>query len=313
MIIDFCAHHISVSVAKKVNFEHSFPPESETAEERLRIMEKFGIDVQVLSPTTPVLTELGPKEAAEICITSNDSAYELCEKYPEKFVGMGMVSLLDVQSALDELDRTINDLGFKGVTIATNQNGTGLDSPEYIPFYDKVAKHDIPIFLQPINWKSYPLIEGEKGYRLLGSIGWAFDTTQAVCRLIYGKILERYPSLQIVTHHLGGYLPYSRVETTFLGLKEKLGLTKPISEYLKQVYGDTAISGMGAIREAILPCGYAFFGSTRTIFGTDYPFGGEKGERYVRENLKSVKILNVSEKDRSEILEKNTKRLLKLT
>ena len=103
------------------------------------------------------------------------------------------------------------------------------------------------------------------------------------------------------------------MEASYKGsLKEKLGLKKPFSGYLKQIYGDTAISGMGAIREEMLSCGYAYFGSDHIVYGTDYPFGPEKGERFIRENLRPIKNLNVSEEDKNRIFEKTAKKLLKL-
>lgn len=183
MIIDFAAHYISIPVAKMMAAagKQPFPPESADTEERLKVMRKYGVDMQVLSLTTPGLLGLRPKKAAEICRASNDSIYELSEKHYDKFRGVAIVSLLDVESALEELDRAVSDLGFRGVTVATNQNGVGLDSQEYLPFYDRVVKHDIPVFIHPTDWKSYPLIEGEKGYGLMTIIGWPFDTTQAVC------------------------------------------------------------------------------------------------------------------------------------
>lgn len=131
--------------------------------------------------------------------------------------------------------------------------------------------------------------------------------------LIFGKILEKYPTLKIVTHHLGAFLPFSRVESSYDGpLKAKLGLKKPLQEYFKQIYGDTALSGMGVIRKEILSCGYAFFGPHRILFGTDYPFGAEKGEMFVRENLRAVKNMTLPEEEKTEILEKNAKELLKI-
>ncbi|MCJ7646101.1 amidohydrolase, partial [bacterium] len=249
---------------------------------------------------------------AKVCRASNNSIYELGEKHPDKFVGLAIVSLLDVDSAVEELERAIKDLGLKGVTIATNQNGMGLDSQDYLPFYECVVKYNIPLFLHPTDWKSYPLIEGEKGYGLMMTIGWPFDTTQAVCHLVFGKILERYPSLKVVTHHLGGFLPSSRVESSGAFLREKLGLKKALSEYFKQFYGDTALSGMGTIRKEIMSCGYAFFGPNRIVFGSDYPYGGENGEKNVRENLTTIQNMDLSKEEKGRILEGNAKTLLKL-
>jgi aminocarboxymuconate-semialdehyde decarboxylase len=311
MIIDFSAHYLTPEVAKILDEtgREPWPAETVTVEDRLKTMSKYGVDMQVLSLTTPYLLGINPKNAAKACKASNDSIQKVIEKYPDKFTGFAVISLLDVESALEELERAIKDLGLKGVALATNQNGVGLDSPTYIPFYDRVAKYDVPIFLHPTNWKSYPLVEDPK-YGLMGLIGWYFDTTQAVCRLIFGKVLETHPTLKIVTHHLGAYLPVSRIRDDWV--REELGLKKPIAEYFKQVYGDTAISGMGLIRKEILTLGYAFFGPQRTLFGTDSPFGAENGEAFIRDNLKGVMNMDIPKEEKQLILEKNAKKLLKI-
>ena len=314
MVIDFSAHFISHGVAnilKTGNFgkDFPFPPENADPETRLRIMKKYGIDMQVLSLTTPILSGYGAKDAARICKISNDDTSDICEKYPDKFAGNAVISLLDVGEAVDELDRAIGELGLKGLTISTNQNGKGLDSAEYAPFYDKVVKYDIPIFLHPTNWESYPLVDMKKGFRLMHILGWPFDTSQATCRLIFSGTLEKYPSLKIVTHHLGAMLPYfsRRLELSFNSYsKDKL--PKPLSEYLKRVYGDTALEGVAA-----LACGYAFFGPDRMVFGTDYPFGpGKGGEVFVRNRLAAIKTMKIPKTHKAKILEINAKKLLKL-
>jgi len=311
MIIDFSAHYLTPQVEKILDEagREPWPVEKFTVEDRLKTMSKYGVDMQVLSLTTPYLLGINPENAAEACKASNDSIQKVIEKHPDKFTGFAVISLLDIDSALEELDRAINDLGLKGVALATNQNGEGLDSQTYFPFYDRVAKYDVPIFLHPSSWKSYPLVEDPK-YGLMGLIGWYFDTTQAVCRLVFGKVLETHPTLKIVTHHLGAYLPVSRIRDD--RIREGLGLKKPIAEYFKQVYGDTAISGMGLIRKEILTLGYAFFGPERTLFGTDYPYGEQNGEAFLRDNLKGVMNMDIPEEERQQILGENAKKLLKI-
>ena len=139
--------------------------------------------------------------------------------------------------------------------------------------------------------------------------GWPFDTTQAVWRLIFGGVMDRYPTLKFVTHHLGALFPYfaKRVEKNVEGwLKDKIA--RPYSEYWKNIYGDTALDGT----DAALPCGYAFFGPERMMFGTDYPFGPESGEDFVRSNLAGIKAMNIPEEYKKKILGENTKKILKI-
>jgi predicted TIM-barrel fold metal-dependent hydrolase len=317
MIIDIAAHHISKSAGKMLlrtkyygdGKEFSYPSQNADPEVRLKLMEKYGVDVQALSQTAPVILGLSDKDAAEICRLSNDDNYALCKAYPDRFVNICIVSLFDMKSAMRELERSINELDCRGVTIATNHKGKGLDSPEYFPFYEKLVKHDLPLFPHPTHWESYPLVKMDEGWRMMHIFGWPFDTTQAVWRLIFGGVIDRYPSLKVVTHHLGAMLPYfaRRIETNVKGfLKSKL--PRNITEYWGNIYGDTALNGT----IAAYPCGYAFFGPDRMMYGTDYPFGGEAGEDFIRENLAGLVAMNILEEDKKKILGESAQKLLKI-
>lgn len=324
MIIDFSAHIISPDVGKILakkpyyglvggegKYQFLYPPENADPKHRLEIMERFGVDMQLLSPTSPILLGFGKKDASKIAKLSNDYISGLCSKYPEKFVGCALISLLDVESALEELDRTVNDLGFRCVTISTNQKGKGLDSKEYYPFYERVTKYDVPIFLHPTHWERYPLVDMNNGWRALHIFGWPFDTTQAIWRLIFGGVLDNFPNLKIVTHHLGGMLPYySRRLITgaeFVQSILKVKLNKPIESYFNQIYGDTALDG-GPVESLI--CGYAFFGSERMLFGSDYPFGPPS--RFIGENIAGIKAMPIPKDEKEKILGKNAEKLLKI-
>jgi predicted TIM-barrel fold metal-dependent hydrolase len=317
MIIDIYSHHISRAVAGMVakgNYygtgkQYLFPAQNADAEVRLGLMDKYGIDIQALSQTTPILMGFGAKDAAKICRASNDDNFTLCKAYPKRFVNICMVSLLDMKSAIKELDRCIAELDCRGITISSNQNGRGLDSTEYFPFYEKIVKHDLPILIHPVHWESYPLVDMDRGWRMMHVFGWPFDTTQAVWRLIMGGVFERYPGLKVVAHHMGAMFPYfvNRIESTFnRHLKDKL--PKHISAYYGNIYGDTAVDGC----VAAYPCGYAFFGADRLMYGSDYPFGVEAGEAYIRDNLEGVKKMDVPPDVMDKILGGNARKLLKI-
>jgi predicted TIM-barrel fold metal-dependent hydrolase len=149
----------------------------------------------------------------------------------------------------------------------------------------------------------------DKGWRFMQIFGWPVDTTQAVWRLIFGGVIDRFPTIKIVTHHLGAMIPYfsRRVEQNFNKfLSDKV--PRHISEYWKNIYGDTAVDGT----VAAYPCGYAFFGPDRMMYGTDYPFANEAGEDFVRANLDGVKAMKIPKKDMEKILGGNAKKLLKI-
>ena len=309
MTVDIFSHHISKSVRNLLKGGFRYPPKNSDPEVRMNLMDKYGVDMQAICLTAPSLYGFGDKDAMNICRLANTDNYALCKAYPKRFVNVCILSLLDMHSAMNELDRSINELDCRGVTVATNQNGKGLDSPEYFPLYEKLVEHDIPLFLHPTTWESYPLVDMEKSWQMMLVFGWPFDTTQAVWRLIFGGVIDHYPSLKIITHHLGAMLPYfaRRIEQTFNhSLSDKL--PRHISEYWGNIYGDTALDGT----MAAFMCGHAFFGSDRMMYGSDYPFGAEEGEDFIRENLAGIKAMNIPIEDKQKILGGNAKKLLKI-
>jgi uncharacterized protein len=324
MIIDVFCHHIPLQIIEKVHtarldweqndyFRHgpkkfNCPVQNADPEVRLGLMDKYGVDIQAISLTTEVLYGFSPVEAAEMCRISNDSNYKLCKVYPGRFVNVCAVSLLDVESGLKELDRSVNELDCRAAIVATNQDGKGLDFPEFYPFYEKLVEYDLPLLLHPTFWKSYPLAE-EDQWTLMSRYGWPFDSTVAVWRLIFGGVLDRFPTLKVVMHHLGALFPYfvGRIESGLMKLDRKPA--KPMAEYWKNIYGDSAVS---AGPPEVYACGYAFFGSDRVVYGSDYPFGAETGEKHIRGNLEGLKSLNIPAVDMEKVLGENAKRLLKI-
>lgn len=317
MIIDIYCHHISESVGKMMekakyygeNKEFPYPPQNANPETRLRLMEKYGIDMQAICQTTPVLLGLSDEDATEVCRLSNQDNYALCRAYPDKFVNICIFHLSDMKGTMDELKRCINELDCRGVTISSSQNGRGLDDPEFYPFYEQVVKHDLPILIHGTHWDCSPLMDMDHSWRFLHVFGWDYDGTQAVWRLIFGGVLDRFPTMKIVTHHLGNYFPFfqRRIEQNFNKfLKDKL--PRHISEYWGNIYGDTAVDGTPG---AFL-CGYAFFGGERMLYGSDYPFGALDGEDFIRENLIGVRSMPIPQEEKVKILGGNATRLLKL-
>jgi predicted TIM-barrel fold metal-dependent hydrolase len=319
LIIDFSAHLISRRAGKYIargkwygpGNVMAFPEGNADPEVRLALMEKYGVDMQALTQTAPVIVGFNPEEAAEICRMSNDDNFALCKAYPKKFVNICFFSLQDMPSALKELERCVNELDCRGVTLGSNQDGKGLDFEEFYPFYEKLIEYDLPIFIHPVQWESYPLVDTFKGWRNMLILGWPFDTTQAAWRLVLSGTLDRFPGLKVVLHHYGAMLPFfsRRIEQNIrIMLKDRLKPGKDIKEYWKNFYGDTALDGA----VASYPCGYAFFGPDRTVFGTDYPFGAESGEDFYRENLAGVRAMNLPEADLKKVLGENARKLLKI-
>jgi uncharacterized protein len=324
MIVDVYCHHVSrsnIEAIEKGRWERdgktpdkngprkfACPVENADPESRLRTMDKYGVNVQAVCLTMESLDGFDAELAAAICKRANSDNYGLCKAYPDRFVNTCAISLIDVKRAMNELDRCINELDCRAVTVATNQNGKGLDSADYFPFYEKLSKHDLPLFLHPCNWKSYPLAD-ESEWMFMSRFGWPFDSTQAVWRLIFGGVLDRFPTLKIVMHHLGAMYPFfaGRIESGLTVLRKKL--PRDFSEYWKNIYADSALS---AGPQEAYACGYAFLGPDHVLYGSDYPFGPESGERFVRTNLAGLTSLKIPPADMQKVLGENAKKLLKI-
>ena len=282
---------------------------------RIKYMDKYGIEFEVLTIALPdVWQTIG--EPIKLTRLANDSMAEAIEKHSQRLLGTATLPLLTGE-ALDELDRAIRDLGLKGVQIFSNMGGKPLDSPEFTSFYEKMSKYDLPIWIHPTHWEYYSWIQD---YRLLQIFGWPFDTSLAMGRIVFGGILQKYPNLKFIIHHLGGMIPYfdERIRGfydealmhshVYGGHLFPYDLKKDPIEYFKMMYADTVVNGS----IPALKCGYSFYGSEHVVFATDYPFGPEKGERWTREILKSVKELDISEEHKRNIFEDNARKLLKI-
>ena len=129
--------------------------------------------------------------------------------------------------------------------------------------------------------------------------------------MIFGGVFDRFPTLQVVTHHLGAMFPYfaERVIGTYEGTL-KGACKRHIMDYWRDnLWGDTAMNGS---RPALV-CGYSFMGADRMLYATDYPFGGEQGERFVREGLAAVKEMKIPAVEKKKILGGNAKKLMKIS
>lgn len=283
------------------------------ADLRLSHMDRYGVDIQILSLATPAFESANPREQIELARIANEGIAEIVARYPGRFLGVATLPMLTIEKALEELDYAVDKLGLKGVQIFSNIGGKPLDSAELIPFYEKVAARGLPLLLHPTWWNYYDWI---MEYGMWNIFGWPFDTSLAMGRIVFGGILERFPGLKVITHHLGAMTPYfvERIRgfhdqgQQYPNLSTRARITKAPLDYFKLFYGDTAVYGW---KPAML-CGLAFFGADHVTFATDYPFGPEAGERYISNTIRSVRELEISVEEREAIFSGNAKWLFKI-
>ena len=295
-------------------------------EQRVAMLrEKFRDVQQVLTLGLPSPELLGDaSHSPEYARVANDGMAEMCRRWPREFPGfVASLPMNNPQAALAEMDRAINQLGARGIQIITSVAGRPLDEPEYFPVFERATNHhDVPIWMHPARPGSRADYAGEpkSKYEIWQVLGWPFETSVAMARMVFSGFFDRLPKLRIITHHCGGMLPYfaGRAETLWaqLGSRSAEGdeaevlkrLKRPPIEYFKLFYGDTVLGGAAAP----LACGIAFFGVDRIVFASDCPFDPEGGPMFIREGIRSIEELGLSESDKRKIYVGNASILLKL-
>jgi predicted TIM-barrel fold metal-dependent hydrolase len=287
---------------------------------RFRIMDKFPGLVQVLTLSSPAVEEFaGPEKALEFARMANDQMAELVLKHPDRFIAaVGCIPMNNIEGALVEIDRVMNNLRFRGIQINTSINDKPLDSPEYFPIYEKMVQYDLPIWIHPMRLIDQADYRSEKRskYMIFHVFGWPYETAAAVTRLVFSGILEKYRNLKIITHHAGGMIPFleERIIGAYdhaemlRGAKYKASLRESPITYFKKVFYDTAIYG----NTGGLMCTYAFCGPQQMLFGTDFPYDSQFGERYTRQTVNAINRMDIADAERAMIFEGNSKKLLRL-
>ena len=288
---------------------------------RFRVMDKFPDVVQILTiagPNVESITE--PRDSIELAAIANDELAELVGSHPDRFVAAAAcLPMNDVDAALREAERAIDELGFRGVEIFTDINGKPLDAPDFYPLYARMVEYDLPILLHPRRTDTTPDYDGETTSRFLiyTNFGWPFETSKAMARLAFGGIFERFPKLKIITHHAGGLIPYfaKRVELswdfneTLMGYQRdgQPGSMPPLDAY-RMFYCDTAIQG----NTPALMCAYDFFGADHMVFATDSPYDSRFGERLYLETVPAVEAMPIPGAEKEKIFHGNARRLFRL-
>jgi len=292
---------------------------------RFRVMDTFDGYEQILSIATPPIEAFAsPADAVDLAKRANDGMAELVRRYPERFPSfLAALPMNDPVQAVRELHRAINDLGACGIQIFSNVAGKPLVSPEFLPIFEAMVGHDLPIFLHPYRGATIPdyPTEHRSQFEIWWTFGWPFETSVAMARIVFEGLFDRWPTLKIVTHHMGAMAPYfegrlgpgmdqlgARTSDEDLTVVLKRLKKRPI-DYFRMFYADTAL--FGAYDATV--CGLKFFGVGQTLFASDAPFDPEKGPMYIRETIKIINQLPITAEERARIYSGNAVQLLKLS
>ena len=273
---------------------------------RLEDMDKNGIDMCVLSVTSPgVQLEPDTQKAIRTAREINDLLAAQMQKYPTRYSGFAHLALQDAKVAADELERCVKQLGMRGALINGHTNGEYLDHEKFWPVWERAEALEVPIYLHPADATSMPT--NEAGYPEMAGPGWAWgsETAAHALRIIYGGVFDRFPKTTLVLGHMGETLPFIlwRLDSRYKMLKHTNNIKMMPSEYIQR---NIMVTTAGSFSSAPLLCALAALGSDRIMFSVDYPY------EYTAEAVHFIENAPISELDRKKICHGNVERLLKL-
>lgn len=259
---------------------------------RIADMDDHGIDRQVLSlANPPIWRGMEPADALPLTRLANDLVREMADEHPDRLIPVATLPYV-TDDYVAEFERCITDLDMRGVQLFSNENGRPIDSPAHMDLYDLAASEDRPVWLHP---QLHEWHDWDSEFELHRTLGWPFDTSLAMARLVFSGAFERNPDLTVITHHMGAMVPFfiGRL-TTFFEARvnnpdmypefEAPDFSTSVREQFEKFYGDTVVGG----EPAAFDCGRSFFGDEHVLFGTDYPFGPEGGRRFMRQAVDLV-------------------------
>ena len=290
---------------------------------RFRMLEEFGPDYrQVLSLSAPPIESINPDRqiALDLARLANDSMAEIVRRHPGRFPGfIASLPLDQPTESVAELERAVTQLGALGVQVFSNVIGRPLDDPDFFPLFEAADRLRCPILLHPARGAGFAdyADENKSKYEIWWTFGWPYETSAAMQRLVFSRLFDRLPTIRIVAHHLGAMIPYFEgrigygldqfgartADEDYAGLLASLG--KRPYDYFKMFWADTAVFGSRAATE----CGLKFFGADQVVFASDAPFDPESGPLYIRETIKVIDGLDITEAERRKIYQGNAERL----
>src|SRR5262249_15848074 len=162
-------------------------------------------------PAPPPARPRPHAQPPELAPRANGGLAELCRKHADRFPAfVAALPMNNIDATLAEIDRAVKDLGARGVQLFTNVAGKPLSAAEFRPIFRRMAAHDVPVWLHPMRGPNFPDYASEQTSEaeIWFSFGWPYETSACVTRLIYSRLFDELPALKIITHHMGGMIPY---------------------------------------------------------------------------------------------------------
>jgi 2,3-dihydroxybenzoate decarboxylase len=274
---------------------------------RLAHMDAAGVDVQVLSFGSPGPQAFGADVAVPMARQANDLLFETTKAYPARFAGFAALPTASPDAAVDELERCVAKLGFKGAMIHGHTQGSFLDDRKYWPIFERAQALDVPIYLHPTLPHPLAVKAYFEGYEELARAGWGFavDTSCHFLRLVFAGLFDAYPKLKIILGHLGEGLPFAmhRLDDHTHRAAVRRGLKRRPLDYLKD---NLLVTTSGNWYEPAFLCTLLALGADNILFAIDWPYEANKtGTEFLGK-------ISISDLDREKIAHLNAERVLRL-
>ena len=246
---------------------------------RLGEMDRFGVDMHVLSITGPGVQAFDADLGSELAIVANDTLAAAIARHSTRFAGLAAIAPQDPARAVREINRAIGKLGLNGIIVNSHTHGEYLDDPKFWPILEAVVAHDVALYLHP-TFPSDAMIAPYADYGMMGALwGFGADTSLHAVRMIMGGVFDAFPTLQIVLGHLGEALPFwlARLDNRYANIVRRGGLEplgmKALARLPSEYFRDNFhITTSGMMTEAPLRFCLDMLGDARTMFAVDYPY-----------------------------------------
>lgn len=245
-------------------------------EQRLRSMDEAGVDIAIVTLTSPNCYWGSPDDALKAAQIVNDDMAAQSRRYPHRIRFMCSLPWLDAKLALAELKRACDLLGAVGVMVLANIDEHSLTDVRFAPIWDEIDRRALPVLVHPTAPPATKYLDVVQ-YNLIASVGFMFDTSLAISRMIFDGFLDRYANLKLIAAHGGGALPYlaGRLDICYDNMPAaRVKISHQPSAYLRRIYYDSVVFRPDALAMCI-----AVAGDDRVLYGSDYPhnIGDMKG------------------------------------